>query len=245
MRIWKAACIAALVVATAATGWGGEADDADGKDGAAKKLGFKYAWTVDANYPELGLPIIDAKIREWVESDLNKSVADAKTVVDPDFPEGSWEYWLDYAVNHPSPVVVGVVFEAYTYPKGAAHPSGVKTAMNFDVATGQELKLEHLFKEPGKALEIFSQNAKRLVIENLKEHNPEDFGTEEDVANLVWFEEGFKPERDNYECLEVAANGLWVNFQQYQVMPYVFGMPRAFFPLELLAPACPSKKVWP
>lgn len=238
MRRHAAGFLILAVVLAAAVG---QARAQDGATGGR----IDFAWTVEASFPKLGHPIIDKKLQEWAEKNVADNVGEARDLASADFEDGAWEYWLTYTKSEPSPAAVSVSFEGYTYPKGAAHPTGKMTVLNFATDTGEELKLGDLFQNPDKALEIFSQNGKRLLTEALRTTAPDNFKTKADIDGLVWFDEGFKPVPENYACLELAPEGVRVVFQQYQVLPYAFGMPLAVYPLELLAPAGPSAKVWP
>lgn len=230
--------ILAVVLAAAAVGRARAQDGAN--DGR-----IDFAWTVEAAFPKLGHPIIDKKIQDWAEKNVADRMNEAKDLATADYEDGAWEYWLTYTKSEPSPAAVSVSFEGYTYPKGAAHPSGTMTVLSFATDTGEELGIGDLFQNPDKALEIFSQNAKRLLTDTLRKSAPDAFPAKADLDSLVWFNEGFKPVPENYKCLELAPEGVRVVFQQYQVLPYAFGMPVAVFPLDLLAPAGPSAKIWP
>ncbi|MCD8140790.1 MAG: RsiV family protein [Planctomycetaceae bacterium] len=60
----------------------------------------------------------------------------------------------------------------------------------------------------------------------------------------LWFAEGFVPTQDNYAALALVPGGVRVVFQQYQVLPYAFGMPSVFFSLDELDPAGPDLALW-
>ncbi len=67
---------------------------------------------------------------------------------------------------------------------------------------------------------------------------------EADIADAVLFEDGFGPTRENFRDFVLVPGGVRVIFQEYQILPYVFGLPEAFYSLEMLAPAEPRLEDW-
>lgn len=225
--------VAALIFAVAAAAAGEE------------KVNVKYRWSVEASYPKTGMEKIDEQLQEWMEEHIALSVGEASELAsaDPEFSEGGWEMSTGYEVTRPSDKALSVVFETYFFPSHAAHPSGMMQAVNFSSATGEVLTLDDLFDDPDKALALFSEHAPRIVSERLTREHRDDFP--DGLPDDAWFKDGLAPSRDNYSCLGLEPEGVRVYFQQYQILPYVFGMPDPLIPLSVLEPAGPSREVWP
>lgn len=231
--------LAALVL-VAAVSAGGEEEGGDEKRPEQRKMAFR--WEVEASYPDLGSEKIGEKLKEWLSGYIADSVAEAKELADLEETKGFWDLWIDYSFTRPSDKAVSVIFETYTYPYGAAHPSGHVVAKNYLVESAEELTLDSLFRDPDKALAIFAENAPRIVSEDFMKNHADEFPDGLPIDDL--FAEGFKPTRDNYDTLGLEEDGVRVIFQQYQVLPYVFGMPSPLIPLSLLEPAGPNREVW-
>lgn len=227
------ACAIALFAFTAVSAAG---DDAE-------KVRFTNQWRVDVEYPQLGDNEVDKRIADWLERFINETMADAAVVsVSPDFEGEEWTMAVTYEKAQPSRRVVSLVFDIYTGSSRAAHPMSVVRVLNFDMDNSRELRLDDLFLNPEAALEIMAQNAPRLVADGIKEMFPEQFPS--GVGEDAWFKEGFEPRRENYAALAIEPDGVRVYFQKYQVLPYVFGIVEAHFPLSLLEPAGPNHSYW-
>lgn len=212
-----------------------------GEDG--ERVHFSNQWQVDAEYPQLGDAAIDKRIADWLEECINTSIADVAVVsVDPGSEGEQWTMAVTYEKTQPSRRVVGLVFDIYTGSNKAAHPMSVVRVLNFDLDTGKELRLDEMFLNPEAALEIMAHNAPRTVADNLKDMFPEQFAS--GVEEETWFREGFEPTRENYAALVIEPDGVRVYFQKYQILPYVFGIQEAHFPLSLLEPAGPNHALW-
>lgn len=199
-------------------------------------------WNVKAEYPVLGIGEIDKAIQEWLGEHIRRNVADsAGVVVDPGFPDGGWTMEIFYAVTRPSDHAVSYAFSTYVMPKGAAHPMAYVDVLSFDVATGEQLTFDKVFARPDAALAIMAEHAPALVRESMTKEEPE---TAKYLDNDIWFKDGFEPKASNYAALVLEPGGVRVVFQKYQILPYVFGNPEAFFPLSLLEPAGPNLVYW-
>ena len=200
-------------------------------------------WTVEAEYPQTGVQAIDKRIRTWLEEHINRTVADVVVVsVDPDFDGENWDMGVTYKMSRPFRRVVSIVFETYTNPSRAAHPMARVDVLNFDAESGRQLHFEDFFEDPGLALEIMSENAPRLANEEMKKKLAKEYP--EGLAAGDWFMEGFNAHPTNYAAMIPEEGGARVIFQKYQVLPYVFGMPEVFFPLDMLEAAVPEPALW-
>ena len=213
-----------------------------------EKMTMSHRWLVEAEYPRFGDEKVDEAVQEWLNKHIEDTIADAKDYVDVSFTEEEayFNVGVTYETFRPSDEAVSILFIVFSYSSRAAHPSARAEALNFLIGNPSPLGLDDLFAEPLKALEIMSDSAKSLVREYLVA-NIDDI-SEKEMAEILddgWFEEGSAPTRDNYLTLVLDPRGVKVRFQQYQVLPYIFGMPEFLVTLDKLAPAGPNEEVWP
>lgn len=207
---------------------------------AGERRELSYDWKLRAAYPALGDEDIDADIANWLEKHLNTLIKEMNDViVIPDLPAMNSEIGVDYSVSRASNRALSVVFKSYVYPARAAHGTTRAAVVSYDIERKTLLAFEELFGKPDVALEILSREAQNILAGDLKQKK--DASSADD---LTWFKDGFAPERDNFENIVLEPYGIRVIFQQYQVLPYVYGLPEAFFPLEMLAPAEPNYALW-
>lgn len=209
------------------------------------KASLSYDWAIKAEYPTFDSQAVNKLVQEWMNDHVEAYLADGVTMVsaDPEFPTGSWEADIDYELSKVSDRYASVVFSTFVSPYGAAHPMRYLDVLNLDLAKGSQLSLEDLFADPDKAVAIMSEQTPSLLIEYLRDSHPGSFP--EDSDKTFFFEEGWTPDRENYDLLGLEPGGVRVYFQLYQVVPYAFGMPNILVPLEQLKPAGPNKEIWP
>lgn len=215
-----------------------------------KKNELLFTWEAKGFVPETENAKINGLVKAYIEETIGESIRENATqfTLDEDVLDdgkGMWSVWFDGDVSHPSDNVVSVRVDFFTFAFKAAHPLGVATVKNYRLADGAELTLDKLFRDPQKALEIMARLAPELVKEHFKKNNPADIIDGMDEMFNSTFKGGFDPTRANYAALALEPGGVRVIFQQYQVLPYVFGMPEALVPLKDLEPAGPNPEVWP
>ncbi len=204
-----------------------------------------YRWEVEIHLPELENKDVDKKVRAWLE----ESVADAVRVVsgdasaDPEyFTGGRWGLWGNAEVRQPSASAISVVFQLSQYTLGAAHPMNMVECLNYSLPGAEPLTFDDLFDNPSLAREIMAKHAPEIILKTLRADCPEAFADGEDHP---FFDGGFDPDPDNYADVSLLPEAVVVHFQEYQILPYVFGRPEAEIPLKLLAPAGPKASIWP
>ncbi|MDE7371318.1 MAG: DUF3298 and DUF4163 domain-containing protein, partial [Desulfovibrio sp.] len=146
---------------------------------------------------------------------------------------GVWDLTGMYSLARPSPKVVSVIFNVYSYT-GGAHGNLVITCRNYDLATGKRLDFADLFKDPEKALELMSAYARESLTKSLGEESDEEM-----------IREGTAPELTNFGELALTPAGVTIQFQPYQVGPWSAGPQQVEMPLAALAAAGPEVAVWP
>ncbi len=202
---------------------------------AVKTAGMKVELKIDADYPVFNAPYKDNTIKAWLTAHTYVIMDNAKEMPDADIPETTLHVKIDCKTTDGPAGIVNVVFTTFYAPNLAAHPSKSLNTFVFP-PEGEPHSLNSLFADPDRALRIFSEQAPKLLAANYK--NKELDGLED------WIAEGTSPTLENYACYTVEPEGLRVYFREYQVAPYVMGMPDILIPLTALEPAGPNADVW-
>ena len=215
-----------------------------GDNGDSNEHSIAFSWNIEATYPQTGEEKADQAIRAWVKRIMTSAFGDISEhiAIDPDSPEeNSWDMSVGYAMSQPSDKIVSLLCIVYTYPGRAAHPSGHMETLNIIKQDGTPLALSDLFEKPDQALVIFAEHSKELVTDWFGKNNPD---AAKSLTTDAWFDAGFEAVPENYSVLQLEPEGIRIHFQQYQILPYAFGMSEAFFPLDMLAPAGPKAGIW-
>jgi len=171
------------------------------------------AYSVDASYPQFGIPVADTVIKNTVES----AVSDFEKL--PGNPHGSstpqnqFIGLFDSAYVGPDIVSTQLVFSEYT---GGAHPNAAIVGLNVDRATGKELSLDDVLSLIGMSLQQVASSS----ADQLRARLGQDY----------LFPEGAQPSPENYSTFVVASSTVSFIFQEYQVAPYVDGTQAISFP---------------
>ena len=100
-------------------------------------------------------------------------------------------------------------FDFSFYSDGAAHPGLYSITMNYDLGQGKELLLGDLFIANSNYLEAISNYCITELSRQPFFEGP--------------FQEGAWPTVENYRNWNIAADGLMITFDEYQVAPYAAG----------------------
>ncbi len=206
----------------------------------------KYKLTVTAQYPQFDDAVVDKSLEEWLSSTLGGIVKDNSTEdFLLDLEDDAYEIGATYQAFHPSDKAMSVHFEIFTSASHAAHPLTQSLAISYLKGSAAPLGLDDLFADPQQALAIMAGQAKQKIMNYVETLAGEPLPEEtRSMFDEDWFAEGSAPTRENYACLIPVPEGIMVKFQQYQVLPYVYGRPEYVVPLTDLAPAGPNAEVW-
>lgn len=170
------------------------------------------AYTIDAQYPQFGIPSIDAQI-EKIETD---AIADLKAQPqaphDTELAQNSFYGRFDSPYVGTDYVSVELTLSDYT---GGAHPITAFQGLVFDRKTGKRLMLDDILLLIGKTLSEVSSSSASSLAGQLKEN--------------FLFPEGAAPTSENYSSFILDASSVTFIFQQYQVAPYAYGPQRVSF----------------
>lgn len=186
-------------------------------------------------YPSFGISAVDAAIKNWLNDRLayyNSLVKDSIEPEEDEIQRGNWEMTGFYTLDRPKPSIASMLFNIYAYT-GGAHGNLWLYSLAYNLENGKQILFENLFGNPQRALELLSA----ISIEKLRLAIGED--TDEE-----WLERGAGPEMDNFSVLTLVPDGLFAEFQPYQVGPWAIGPQRVFISIRELKDAQPSEAIW-
>jgi hypothetical protein len=193
---------------------------------------------VSLNYPSLGNAIADADIKRWAtgiaEAFVENLCEDASDNGAARPGEGAQSYALhgSYTVSRPSAAVVSLTFELWTYT-GGAHGNLDIITLNYSLLNGQRLELADLFEEPDEALKLMSDWSFQTLSRRFA-----------GAWTLQMLKDGTSPDTHNFASLTLTPEGLVIQFQPYQVVPWAAGAQTVEMLIERLASAGPLSTVW-
>lgn len=192
---------------------------------------------VSLYYPAFGVEAVDADIRAWAEGVARSYEEEVRGSIAPDGEKpgsyGMWDLTGIFSLERPSPKVVSVTFNIYSY-SGGAHGNLVITCRNYDLTTGRRLEFADLFGDPEKALELMAVWSRENLTKSLGDEADEDM-----------IRDGTAPDLRNFGELSLMPGGIGIQFQPYQVGPWSAGPQQVDMPLAALAPAAPEAAIWP
>jgi uncharacterized protein len=174
--------------------------------------GEKFA-THQSSYPQLDRPATDGA-RAW-----NREVAASakKAEMSPEDDTDS-DTDLGFTISILSPDLISGEFSASLYAHGAAHPTARLTPFNWLLKQGHDLRAEDLFDRA----KPWRKGLSMLCVEAFS-----DFDTAQDFC---------APPKLHADNWTIDTDGLGIQFQQYEIGPYVLGAPLQVIPWDKLKP---------
>lgn len=124
--------------------------------------------------------------------------------------------------------LLSLVFEVNTFYAGSAHPNRYTRSFNYDLEHNRELQLADLFVPNTSFLKKLSQVAIATV-----KTTPNDHG-ELLERDLEWLNEGAGPDEMNFHTVTVSPEGLYVQFDPYDIDAYAAGDTEILIPYAQL-----------
>lgn len=167
---------------------------------------------MDVEYPQFGIPAIDADIKEKVEA----AVAEFQALPANPPESVSAQHTLDGSFENvyigPNIVSFALVLSQYT---GGAHPLTIISGLNYERATGRQLLQNDAFAMIGMSVEEVSEATTAKLKTRLGDS---------------MFEEGANTNPENFSSFLVSADSVTFIFQAYQVAAYSAGPQEVSFP---------------
>ncbi len=136
----------------------------------------------------------------------------------PSINSGSdMSYTLMIKAHQLAPVgwTVSILYYVMSYT-GGAHPNHYIASLNYDLNQGHSLRLDQLFLPGSNYLEVISQYCRKEL-------------TAQGYLG-AGFDKGADPTWGNYRVWAITSEGLMIQFNTYQVGPYVSGAPSVTIP---------------
>ena len=189
----------------------------------------KPAYVIDAEYPQLeglGEEERQAIVNDMIKKEVLDSVAEFKKNQSDLFAEGQQsDFQIRYDVAYLNASLFSLDLQYFESYSGAAHPYGYSETMNFDLRSGERVRLDDLFLSDAEYLPVLAEAPKKELEAR--------FPTEE--GQKMWDEDGAKPTAANYEEFLITPEGFVVIFNPYQVVAYAAGVQRITVPYAALA----------
>jgi len=190
-------------------------------------------FTVEAEYPRLGIPSVDAVLEEDILESMERFREQANSSGPSHWPQGAdvkHGYWVDYDIERFQGRYVSVIFTIAEYTAGAAHQNvGVLTYV-IDTPNAKFLSLEDMFREQSG----FVSELSRLAQKDLLQQAQGVADDRVDTFQRKWIEDGAAPDRKNFRAFAVTDEELLIFFAPYQVAAYAEGVKTVTIPLEQL-----------
>ncbi len=112
-----------------------------------------------------------------------------------------------------------VELKDFSYITGSAHPFTSTITYNFDLKTGDLIKLEDLYRDKAQFLQAVSTYTRKELQPKLES----------------FFEEGIAPDERNFSIFTLEEGAVRFVFDQYQVAPYAAGEQEVVMPASALS----------
>jgi hypothetical protein len=174
-------------------------------------------YTVDAAYPQFGIPTIDSQIKAAVVAGENDLIAQAQQdkPIENGYPQYSFDCIWDSPYVDVYYVSARIVCGTYT---GGAHENPIVIGATYDRATGQPLTLDQALGLTGMTLDQVASSSKQQLAEA------------QDTAPTGMWASGSDPTPDNYGTFILNTEDVVFIFQPYQVAPFSSGTPEVSIP---------------
>ena len=126
------------------------------------------------------------------------------------------EVYFDYQVKYNQSGLLSIVFMDYLY-SGGAHGGTVQSSYTFDLKTGREYEIKDLFKDGSDYISVINSEVKKQM-------------QERDMTVLLAPFDSIKADQYYY----LSNNAVVVYFQQYEYLPYAYGIPEFAVDFSLL-----------
>jgi hypothetical protein len=156
--------------------------------------------------------IIQIEIKQTIDTFVN-NIKDYDLSSVPE--EFTTSFESGFEIYYSQDDIFSFSYDIYEYVAGAAHPYSYSKAMNLNLSNTKRIGLSDMFKKGDKDLKIISDFCHNDLKKQGKE-NGYDFDEE-------MFKEGLDPTAENFQNICITPDGLYIIFNAYQVLAYVFG----------------------
>ena len=187
-----------------------------------KENNKKLKYEIEIEYPQItgstnpAAETFNQQAKALINEELRTFKADMveRDTMELDTDTGS-DLGIGYTVAIARDDLISIDFGVGGYYRGAAHPNTHSRVLNFDLKNGKVLRLPDLFKPGTKYLQVISD----FCIKDLKKQSKANDNMLDDES----IQSGAGPDLKNYRSWTITRKGLGINFDAYQVGPYVAG----------------------
>ena len=161
-------------------------------------------FTIDATYPQFGVPPVDVRIEDEVKTLISNFKSDVSGLNSS--PE-KFELSINFDSVYISSDIISALMYETTY-SGGAHPGTLIVGLNFRPSDAKHLTVDDALVLVGLSLDKLSQKASQELSEKLGEG---------------FFHEGTEAKIENFATFVIDAGHVTFVFEPYQVAAYAAG----------------------
>lgn len=191
----------------------------------------KQKQTIDIEYPQLvgadaaKTDAFNKAISAFVAKRVSEFKKNVKEMMTGRSDADDWpgtDLDISYTTTYADKSVISVFVMTYQYT-GGAHGGTASTTFNYDLNSGQLLKLADAFQPNSAYLKTISAYCTTALLKDLGED-----------ADKEWIRTGAAPKAENYRSWSITEDGLQITFDAYQVAAYAFGPQEVIVPYSVL-----------
>ncbi len=191
-------------------------------------------YSLKVSYPQINFyKVAQDKFNQYVLSDIQSQIDDFKKTIsqpiNPLIPKNiKNELNIRYSLVGSSLSYISLLFNKEEFYAGYAHPKHTLSSLNYEFKSGRNADISELFKSDSNYVDVISNYAYRLFLHQIQSGQ---LGSTKEYLDQ---EGGVAPKLENFEVYGITDQALIVDFQEYQVGPYVAGQPRVVIPYLVL-----------
>jgi len=146
-------------------------------------------------------------------------------------PEEKFYFYSDFSIIQSNSSYISFIL-SYGAFTGGAHGYEVKKSYNYDLKNNRPVTLADVYEDDEDYLNKLSQVSRQIlkgeyaVISDEDRANSDPEAIEDYLENInSSIDRGTEPTKENFKIFTFTPSGIKIYFAQYQVGPYVMGMP--------------------
>lgn len=198
------------------------------KNNIEKKTDKSLKYDLNINYPTLTLTNKSSEVK--INNDIKKRMNTIKNnfikdtsdnlKTNPALSEFDGSLTIDSKVIYQNKDLISIVSDVSLYYAGAAHPNNEIITLNYNINSGNKIKLKDIFKPNSNYLKVLSEYSYKNLSKN--------------ITDLEWLKTGTAPTEENFDTFNITKDHLIIYFQHYQVASYAEGTKEVKIPLSSL-----------
>lgn len=156
-----------------------------------------------------------------------------------DFPFRKYEYYLDFVITYNVDCTISLYYDTYTYT-GGAHGSTLRRSDTWDLLECRSMSVTDYILDTRYYREFLKEEIINIIEESKARDQFIYFEEYEKLIKETFNEDNFYLVSSNTEN-GISNGGLVIYFQQYDIAPYVSGIPTFLIPFSndnIISPSC-------